>query len=115
MRRLLLCLAVCVAPPVLAAQESAGKVYSGREASALRCANAMAFTAVALDSVGALAPGEKDVMLGVTIRILERHVSGTWEQKKQALAVIRDRHDPQDTLDDFRRYAESCLKEFPIN
>ncbi|XDA96747.1 hypothetical protein AB1M95_11480 [Sulfitobacter sp. LCG007] len=113
---MLLGLALCAAPLAACAQDSPdGKVYSGREASALRCANAMAFTAIALDSAGALRPGEKDVLLGITILILERHVSGTFKQKKQALAVVRDRHDPQETLDDFRRYADACMKEFPIN
>jgi hypothetical protein len=114
-RKFISVLGFCLAPFAGSAQEVEGKVYSGREASALRCANAVAFTAVALDSAGLLSPGEKDVMLGVTILILERHVSGTWKQKKQGLAVIRDRHGPQDSLDDFRRYAENCLKEFPIN
>ena len=58
---------------------------------------------------------EKDVMLGVTVLILERHVSGTWAQKKAALEVVRDRRDTLETLQDFENIAQTCLSQFPIN
>ena len=94
---------------------AANRVYEGDEAAALRCANTLALTAVALDSAGAISPAVKEVMLGVTLLILERHVSGTWADKKAALRVIRDRRDVLETLKDFERYAAQCLKQFPIN
>jgi hypothetical protein len=91
------------------------RVYEGQEAAALRCSNTLALTAVALSRAGLIADAEKEVMLGITIRILERHVDGTWRQKKRALEVMRDRRDIPDTLDDYRKNAARCLRQFPIN
>ncbi len=91
------------------------KTYEGEEAAALRCANTMAFTAVALESTGRIGALEKDVMLDITVRILVEHVSGTWAQKKAALRVVRDRRDVLETFDDFERFANQCLRQFPIN
>lgn len=91
------------------------KTYSGEEAAALRCANTLAFTAVALESSGGISSLEKDVMLDITVGILAQHVSGTWRQKKAALRVVRDRRDVLETLDDFTRFANQCLVQFPIN
>lgn len=99
--------------PFAAAAEQ--KTYSGQEAAALRCANTLAFTAVALEDAGRLGEAEKEVMLGITVLILERHVSGTWQQKKAALEVVRDRRDVIETLDDFENLAQRCLRQFPIN
>jgi len=93
----------------------AQKVYEGREASALRCANTLALTAVALSAADLIQTIEKDAMLGITVRILERHVTGTWRQKKAALAVMRDRRSVPDTLTDYRNNAVVCLRQFPIN
>ncbi|MDW3181256.1 MULTISPECIES: hypothetical protein [unclassified Roseobacter] len=105
-----LALVICAGP--LAAGQ---KTYAGEEAAALRCANTLAFTAVALESSGGIGQLEKDVMLDITVRILVDHVSGTWRQKKAALRIVRDRRDVIETLDDFRRYANQCLVQFPIN
>ncbi|MDW3222391.1 MAG: hypothetical protein R8G34_05795 [Paracoccaceae bacterium] len=91
------------------------KVYEGEEAAALRCANTMAFTAVALESTGRIGATEKQVMLDITVRILVEHVSGTWAQKKAALAIVRDRRDLFQTFEDFERFANQCLRQFPIN
>lgn len=91
------------------------RIYEGREAAALRCSNTLALTAMALSGAKMIGNEEKDVMLGVTIRILERHVSGSWAQKKAAMAVMRDRRSVTDTLDDYRRNAARCLALFPIN
>lgn len=99
------------AGPLRAAQ----KVYEGSEAAALRCAHTMALTAVALYETGQHDEAEKEVLLGITVLILERHVSGTWQQKKAALRVVRDRRDVGQTLEDFQRYAAQCLRQFPIN
>ena len=91
------------------------RVYEGREAAALRCANTLALTAVALSAAELIGEGEKNVMLGVTVRILDRHVEGTWAQKRAAMEVMRDRRSVPDTLEDYRRIAERCLVQFPIN
>ncbi|WP_298842470.1 hypothetical protein [uncultured Roseobacter sp.] len=101
--------------PAVAGPGWAQKTYSGSEAAALRCANTLALTAIALSDTGRMGEAEKDVMLGITVLILERHVTGTWAQKKAALAVVRDRRDTLETLRDFERYAETCLAQFPIN
>ena len=87
----------------------------GREAAALRCSNTLALTAIALSRAELIGAVEKDVLLGVSLSILERHVSGTWGQKKAALAVMRDRRSVPDTLEDYRRNAGKCLRQFPIN
>jgi hypothetical protein len=99
----------------LGAAESAEKVYSGQEAAALRCANTMALTAVALSQNDQMGADEKTVMLQIVVLILDRHVTGTWNQKKAALEIVRDRRDPVETLQDFQRYAQQCLLQFPIN
>lgn len=97
--------------PAAAAQ----RTYEGEEAAALRCANTMALTAVALESTGRIGAVEKQVMLDITVRILVDHVSGTWAEKKAALRVVRDRRNLVQTFDDFERYATQCLRQFPIN
>lgn len=91
------------------------KIYRDGEAAALRCANTIAFTAVALADTGQLGDTEKRVMLEITVLILERHVSGTWAQKKQAMRVVRDRRDVLETLSDYERFARTCFEQFPIN
>lgn len=90
-------------------------VYEGSQALALRCANTLAMTAVVLARAGQMEEIEKDVMLGISLRILERHVSGTWGQKKAALAQMRDRRSVAETLEDYRQNAPGCLAQFPIN
>jgi hypothetical protein len=105
-----LCAALC-----LPTSSDAKRVYEGSEAAALRCSNTLALTAVALAGAGLISEGDKEVMLGVTILILERHVSGTWWQKKAALKVMRDRRSVPDTLEDYRSNAVRCLGQFPIN
>jgi hypothetical protein len=103
-----------VAGPV-AAQTSKTRVYEGEEAAALRCANTLALTAVTLAQAQMIGEAEKEVMLAVTLLILERHVSGSWQQKKAALTVMRDRRSVEDTLEDYQRNAAQCLRQFPIN
>ncbi len=93
----------------------AARTYAGEEAAALRCANTLALTAVALNGEALISQAEKEVMLGITFLILERHVSGTWNQKKAALEVMRDRRNLEDTLQDYRNNAAKCLRQFPIN
>ena len=93
----------------------AKRVYEGREAAALRCANTVALTAMALSRADMIDDLEKDVMLGISISMLERHVSGTWNEKKAALAIMRDRRSLEDTLGDYRKNAARCLADFPIN
>ena len=91
------------------------RTYAGSEAAALRCSNTLALTAVALNRAELIGEQQKDAMLGVTLLILERHVSGTWAQKKAAMAVMRDRRSVPDTLTDYRKNAAKCLRQFPIN
>lgn len=114
MRPLLLAVAMCYIATVGAAAQN-GRVYEGHEAAALRCSNTLALTAVALFRAELIEEPEKEVMLGITILILERHVSGTWRQKKAALKVMRDRRSVPDTLDDYRKNAARCLRQFPMN
>ena len=120
-RQLILTAAVCsasalsIAAPVALPGKAGTRVYEGREAAALRCANTLALTAVALSAAELIGEGEKNVMLGVTVRILDRHVEGTWAQKRAAMEVMRDRRSVPDTLEDYRRIAERCLVQFPIN
>ena len=99
----------------LASAAEAQRTFEGREAAALRCSNTLALTAIALSRAELIGAVEKDVLLGVSLSILERHVSGTWGQKKAALAVMRDRRSVPDTLEDYRRNAGKCLRQFPIN
>lgn len=91
------------------------RTYEGSEAAALRCSNTLAMTAVALNHAQLLGDQEKNIMLNITVLILERHVSGTWGQKKAAMAIMRDRRSVKATLDDYRVNAAKCLQQFPIN
>lgn len=110
MRFLLLLLLAASATPA-----AANRVYSGEEASAIRCSNTVAFTAVALANAELIGQEQKEVMLGITVLILERHVSGTWREKKAAMQIMRDRRNLDDTLEDYQRNAARCLQRFPIN
>ncbi len=112
MRAMAWALIFCSALPAFAQTQ---RIYEGEEAAALRCANTLALTAVALARADMMPQIEKDVMLSVTVAMLERHVSGTWTQKKRALEVMRDRRSVADTLEDYRRNATTCLLQFPIN
>jgi|TARA_R100001143_G_scaffold10987_2_gene12703 hypothetical protein len=89
--------------------------YEGEEAAALRCANMIAYTAVTLARADMIGEDEKTIMLGVTVLILERHVSGTRAQKKSAMGKMRDRRSIDQTLEDYRKHAAQCLVQFPIN
>lgn len=100
---------------ILAATAGVARTYEGREAAALRCANLMAYTAVLMESAGQIPKNQQKAMLQVTILILERHVSGSWAEKKAALAIVRDRRDMNQTLEDYQRNAAKCLAQFPIN
>jgi hypothetical protein len=91
------------------------RVYEGDEAMAIRCANMMAFTGMTLNRAGLMPDAEKDVLIGISVLILERHVSGTWVQKKRAMETMRDRRDVDATLTDYQRHAPLCLRRFPIN
>ena len=103
-------LAFCLAGPV-----AAQRTFSGKEAAALRCSNTLALTAVALNRAELIGVAEKNALLGVSLRILQRHVTGTWGQKKAALAVVRDRRSVPDTLEDYQRNADKFFRQFPIN
>lgn len=114
MLRRLSCAVVLVAgivSPAVAAQ----RTYEGQEAAALRCANTLALTAMALSRAELIDPSEKEVMLGISVIILDRHVGGTWAQKKAALEQVRDRRSVEETLEDYQRTAAQCLRQFPIN
>lgn len=91
------------------------RVFEGDEASALRCANMLAMTGVALNGAGLMGDPEKDVLIGISVLILERHVSGSWTEKKRAMEAMRDRRDIGETLTDYQRNAPVCLRRFPIN
>ncbi|MEH6521793.1 hypothetical protein [Sulfitobacter sp.] len=94
---------------------AAQRVYEGDEAAAIRCANMMAMTGVTLNAAGLMDDPEKNVLVGISVLILERHVSGNWNSKKRAMAAMRDRRDVVETLADYQRNAPGCLKRFPIN
>ncbi len=94
---------------------AAQRVYEGDEAAAIRCANMMAMTGVTLNSAGLMSETEKDVLIGISVLILEHHVSGTWGAKKRAMEAMRDRRDLDETLADYQRNAPRCLNRFPIN
>ena len=100
---------------VCASSAVAARTYEGDEAAALRCSNLLSITAVVLSEAGEITVVERDIMLFATVAILERYVSGTRTQKKRALAVVRERRSIVETLEDYKRNAQRCLKRFPIN
>ncbi|KIN73118.1 hypothetical protein [Sulfitobacter guttiformis] len=94
---------------------AAQRVYEGEEAAAIRCANMMAMTGVMLNGAGLMDTPQKDVLVGISVLILERHVGGNWTEKKRAMEAMRDRRGVEATLEDYQRNAPLCLKRFPIN
>lgn len=94
---------------------TAQRVYEGEEAAAIRCANMMAMTGVTLNQAGLMGEPEKDVLISISVLILERHVSGNWTEKKRAMVAMRDRRTIEATLEDYQRNAPLCLRRFPIN
>lgn len=110
MRGLILMLAL------LGSTATAGqRVYEGSEATAIRGANMMAMTGVTLNRAGLMSAPEKDVLIGISVLILERHVGGNWTEKRRAMEAMRDRRDVDATLVDYQRNAPRCLRRFPIN
>ena len=95
--------------------QAAQRIYEGEEAAALRCANMMAMTGVTLNRAGLMPEREKDVLIGISILILERHVGGNWNEKKRAMEQMRDRRTVDATLEGYQRNAPLCLSRFPIN
>jgi hypothetical protein len=102
---------------LLAATQASGaqRVYEGEEASAIRCANMLAMTGMALNGAGLMNDSEKDVLIGISVLILERHLSGNWTEKKRAMEAMRDRRNVDATLQYYQRHAPLCLARFPIN
>jgi hypothetical protein len=101
---------------LVATNATAGqRVFEGEEAAAIRCANMMAMTGITLNQAGLMGEAEKDVLVGISVLILERHVSGNWTEKKRAMEAMRDRRDIDETLTDYQRNAPVCLVRFPIN
>lgn len=109
--RVFMVLSLMSAVPAQAAQ----RTYEGEEASALRCANMLALTGITLNRAGLMGNAEKDVLIGISVLILENHVSGSWPEKRRAMETMRDRRDVDETLADYQRHAPLCLVRFPIN
>ena len=91
------------------------RIYEGSEAAALRCADMLLIAVVELENRGELPEVQRDVMLLIAASILDRHVSGTRQQKEAALWALRERRTPEQTLLDFERLSVRCLEQFPIN
>jgi|TARA_R110002110_G_scaffold1814_8_gene8050 hypothetical protein len=106
---------VLLAGLIFVAPAASARIYKGEEAAALRCANTLAYTAVLLSQADLIGPDETKVMLGITVLILEKHVTGTRAEKKSALAIMRNRRDVTQTLTDYQTNAAKCLVQFPIN
>ncbi|WP_299557803.1 hypothetical protein [uncultured Sulfitobacter sp.] len=104
-----------VAAPSAAVTPVGQRVYEGEEAAAIRCANMMALTGVTLHRAGMMSRAEKEILLGISFLILDRHVSGNWTEKKRAMEVMRDRRSLDETLEDYQRNAPRCLERFSIN
>lgn len=107
---------ICICLALNGGTSAAGqKVFEGDEAAALRCANMIALTGIALGGAELISVPEKDVMIALSFLILELHVTGTRSQKLAALEVMQARRSPEATLKDYRDNAQRCLKRFPIN
>ena len=111
LRAWLAAIALCVMATAVQAQ----RTYEGREAAALRCASMFAVTAVVLAETDQFSEVERDVLLFASVAILERHVSGTWRQKRRALDLLIERRGLEDTVKDYGRNATKCFRQFPIN
>lgn len=94
---------------------AAQTVYEGDEAAALRCANMIALTGIALGGAELISPQDREVMVGLAGLILDRHVGGTRAQKLRALEIMQSRRGPEATLLDYQDNVRHCLARFPIN
>ncbi|WP_238368031.1 hypothetical protein [Mesobacterium pallidum] len=111
MRRLTLAmgLALCVAAPAQAER----RVYAGEEAAALKCAWIVAASVSMAERAGLTSTRNKEFAQLYAAIVLQRYVSGTDRQKMAALKAVSERRSPQQTVDEFMRQADDCLRQFP--
>jgi hypothetical protein len=90
------------------------RVYSGPELEALVCAHLFGITSVSLANEGMLSPSLRDGMLTWSVLIMERYVSGSWEQKMKALKTVSGRRTLLGSIGEFQVRAKGCLQRFPV-
>lgn len=90
------------------------RVYSGSEAEALKCAHLFSMTALLLWKSGRISTRDKDAGMAASVIILNRYVSGTWEQKKAALNAVAKRRTLLRTVEEFNQQNKYCLRRFPL-
>lgn len=102
---------------VLAGMSSApaqARVYDGEQVEALRCAHLMTITSYVMWEEGYISEGQKRMMMSAALTMLDLYVSGTFEEKQQAMAVISDRRSLMGNFVEFEALGESCFQRFPI-
>jgi hypothetical protein len=102
--------AALAATPAAAGQ----RVYAGAEREALVCAHLFAASAVALEGRGVLSRTSRDSALTWTTLILNRYVSGSFDQKVRAMQAVGGGRAPAATLTEFTKRGRACLKRFPV-
>jgi hypothetical protein len=94
--------------------EAGTRAYAGTEKEALVCAHLFAASAVALEDQGVLNRKSRDSALTWTTLILNRYVSGTFDQKVQAMQAVGGGRPPAASLTEFTKRGRACLKRFPV-
>jgi len=106
--------AASVALALTAGTMAEARTYSGPEANALRCANTLSFTAVAMFEAGMISANDRDAMILYSVMILDRYVSGSQEQKMAGLEAMANHYGFEGTLEDFADNADNCIRMFPV-
>ncbi len=94
--------------------EAKRKVYSGSEAEALKCSYLISMTALLLWKAGKLSTRDKDRAMTISVIMMNRYVSGTWEQKKKALTTVGNRRSLGKTVKEFQQQSKYCIRRFPV-
>ena len=90
------------------------RVYPASEKEALVCAHLFAASAVALEDRGVLNRKSRNSALTWTTLILNRYVSGSFDQKVRAMQAVGHGRAPASTLTEFTKRGRDCLKRFPV-
>jgi len=107
-------IALGVAAVAAAAQPAlAGRVYQGREASAVQCAAYFSYVAYIGEQMGVVSTDAKQAGAEIGTYILVQHVGGSWREKIGAYNIVVDRLPQDNTLfDEATRHLSWCRREF---
>jgi hypothetical protein len=106
-----ICLSLFLCLPMAAS--AAPKVYSGKEAQAIRCAQLMIYGSQAGLVTGVMSEKESLQMRVYGLMILHKYISGTGRQKIKAIEQMIEKTGFQESSQRFVKQARTCTRQFP--